>query len=162
MNLDFQRLMKAATRFTRGGDLRAATAAIQSALMRNAPARERPPTDDIIDVQANEVAAASQALHSQTAPPPAATAQPLGGGEFIAGRFATATDGRDYKLYIPPQAGRHPLPLVVMLHGCGQDPDGFAGDTRMNELAERETFLVAYPEQDSAANGARFVERETA
>ncbi|MDF2463310.1 MAG: Esterase, depolymerase [Ramlibacter sp.] len=155
MNLDFQRLMKAATRFTRGGDLRAATAAIQSALMRNAPARERPQTDDVIDVQANDVAAAPRALHAQTAPPPAATAQPLGGGEFIAGRFATATDGRDYKLYIPPQAGQRPLPLVVMLHGCTQNPDDFAAGTGMNEAARAQGFFVLYPAQSQKANAHR-------
>lgn len=51
-----------------------------------------------------------------------------------------------YRLYIPSEA-KGALPVVVMLHGCQQTPENLAAGTRMNALAEREGFIVAYPQQ---------------
>mgnify|MGYP001797265485 CR=1 FL=1 len=42
--------------------------------------------------------------------------------------------------------------MLVMLHGCKQDPETFAIGTRMNELADQEGFIVLYPEQKRVAN----------
>jgi poly(hydroxyalkanoate) depolymerase family esterase len=74
------------------------------------------------------------------------------GAQFEERNYSNEAGGRIYKLYVPSGYGDHPVPLVVMLHGCTQSPDDFALGTRMNELAEKNTFLVAYPAQSRSAN----------
>ena len=71
------------------------------------------------------------------------------------GMIAGAHAGLTYKLHLPAARGEGPAPLVVMLHGCTQDPDQFATSTRMNALADREGFLVLYPGQSAIANPRR-------
>jgi poly(hydroxyalkanoate) depolymerase family esterase len=79
---------------------------------------------------------------------------PKDAGAWIAGVAVGATGVRRFRLYRPPDVkiGER-LPLMVMLHGCGQDANAFAVSTRMNRIAMRERFLVLYPEQDRLANG---------
>ena len=74
------------------------------------------------------------------------------GARYEERTFSNAAGSRTYKVYVPSGYTGQALPLVVMLHGCTQSPDDFAAGTRMNELAEEQNFLVAYPGQSQAAN----------
>jgi len=74
------------------------------------------------------------------------------GAQFLTRSFTASAGSRTYKLYIPASRETAGLPLIVMLHGCTQDPDDFAVGTRMNGLAEELGFLVAYPWQPATAN----------
>ena len=78
-----------------------------------------------------------------------------GKGEFISGSHKHAQKMLRYKLYVPPKPVGRSLPLVVMLHGCMQDPDDFAAGTGMNEAAREQGFFVLYPEQSPSANASR-------
>ena len=75
--------------------------------------------------------------------------------QFLAGTFTNGAGSLDYKLFIPSAYCGRPLPMLVMLHGCKQDPDDFATGTRMNELAEERQCLVVYPAQAKRGNGFR-------
>jgi poly(hydroxyalkanoate) depolymerase family esterase len=83
-------------------------------------------------------------------PRPAPVTEP--GGRFLTDSFANAAGTRSYKTYLPARHAVQGLPLIVMLHGCTQNPDDFAAGTRMNELAEELGFVVVYPAQSKQAN----------
>jgi poly(hydroxyalkanoate) depolymerase family esterase len=119
-----------ATQLTSAGRLAEATAAIQRALGQQ-PRVPEPTNKKRIEVVEGRA------------------------GEFISGSYAHQHGTRPYKLYIPTgYAAGKALPLVVMLHGCTQNPDDFAAGTRMNTLAEERRCLVLYPAQTKSANGS--------
>jgi poly(hydroxyalkanoate) depolymerase family esterase len=173
--------MAEATRLTRQGRLNEATAAIQRALGGTFVPTEEPGGSDNgpIDVTSRVVrrtqrgpAGGQAPAHkpaARTAPlpgvrpgrvgrPPKTTAKratPAGvpeGARFVERPYTNGAGSRSYKLYVPSGYVGQAVPLIVMLHGCTQNPDDFATGTRMNGLAEEHTFLVAYPAQSGNAN----------
>ncbi len=61
-----------------------------------------------------------------------------------------------YKLFVPARAADAPAPpLVLMLHGCTQNPADFAAGTRMNDLARQAGVVVVYPAQTQHANSQK-------
>jgi Esterase PHB depolymerase len=101
-----------------------------------------------VGVTARKTARLIQKTKGVTAP-----VLPKGPGDWLAGVVIGAAGTRRYRLYRPAHvsAGEE-IPLLVMLHGCGQDASSFAAGSRMNRIAERERFMVLYPEQDRLAN----------
>lgn len=74
-----------------------------------------------------------------------------------AGRFEERSlSGRRYRVFVPAtyQPGQ-PAPLLVLLHGCTQDPADFARGTKIADAAEARGWLVLLPEQPSSANQNR-------
>jgi len=70
---------------------------------------------------------------------------------FTSRSLTTGVGSLNYKLYVPQDRDRE-LALVLMLHGCTQDPDDFARGTQMNRLADEFGLVVAYPHQPRSAN----------
>lgn len=60
---------------------------------------------------------------------------------------ALTVDGysRSYTIHIPPNVGRRP-PVVFMLHGRGGTKEQAAGEFGWRELADRERFMVVFPQ----------------
>lgn len=85
-----------------------------------------------------------------------AAAKPVAArGEWLGGVAPGPAGARRYHLFVPPGLALRPdekLPLLVMLHGCGQTGRDLAAVSRMNRLAARQRFLVLYPEQERIAN----------
>jgi poly(hydroxyalkanoate) depolymerase family esterase len=77
-------------------------------------------------------------------------------GTWTEGSYWSVWGNRGYKVYLPHNYGttsdNYKLPVVVALHGCMQNPDVFAGGTRLNEWADKLGFAVVYPEQTNMYN----------
>ena len=52
---------------------------------------------------------------------------------------------RSYVLHVPPHAGEESLPLLLAFHGGGGNARGFQRYAGLDALADRDGFLVAYP-----------------
>ena len=74
------------------------------------------------------------------------------GAAYLARTFTCEAGSRDYKVYVPSRKAGRKRPLIIMLHGCTQNPDDFAVGTGMNWLAEEHGFVAAYPGQPVSAN----------
>jgi poly(hydroxyalkanoate) depolymerase family esterase len=138
------------------GRLMDATAAIQRALGGVASARKAA-GGTVFDGLVKEVHEAPHATPTApdiADPTPDAHLDPAV-AHFLPGTFTGASGTRLYKLFVPRGFEGRALPLVVMLHGCTQDPDDFARGTRMNQVAQEHGFLVLYPAQAPRSNSSK-------
>jgi poly(hydroxyalkanoate) depolymerase family esterase len=164
MNLDFLNAMRAVANLTRAQKLMEATRLIQTALSgkqlplnEQGEAVEHGTNDKALRLRkplAEVVNTLRRAKQKLEAPAPRArkTLHIPKGAHFLSGSFACSAGSRDYRLYTPSNRDGNPRPLIVMLHGCKQDPIDFALGTQMNTIAEEHRLFVLYPAQPHRAN----------
>lgn len=181
INENFIAQMRDAARLLQTEGPMAATAAVQRALHGATPGgaaspfAQPAPADNVVDInpafaetakpqaapRRAGIAGLAQRLRAGMGQPvvedveavAASDAAPLK-GKFLSLSCTAPAGTRAYKLYIPSTYAGEPAPLVVMLHGCKQNPDDFAAGTGMNALAEEQGCLVVYPAQAKNANGS--------
>ena len=176
-NTNLKHLMGEATQLVRSGHLADATRTLQQALGGAVARHSSPPTpastdtalpgdpnptpanaplwrrfgaqadvEDVIVVDRSHPGSPPKTAHPQAEPP----------GSFTRIAFThpgTRHNPHHYHLYVPPGAATGaPMPLVLMLHGCTQNPEDFATGTGMNTAAAPTNALVLYPEQPHSAN----------
>jgi poly(hydroxyalkanoate) depolymerase family esterase len=146
MSSEFATAMRRAYDHTRARKLSAATREIQAALAGVRTPRAADQTGKVIEHDAGKP--------RRRPARPAASPAP-DGAQFVARDFTSAAGSRDYKLYVPSNLAKKPRGLIVMLHGCTQNPDDFAAGTGMNIHAENHGILVVYPAQPMQANQSR-------
>lgn len=146
-------VMAAALELTRAGRLQEATALLQGG---HSPDLDLPDAGGLLQKLQNRFPTGSPGATRRTSPPDVAAAARAPGGQISHLTHLEPAGSRSYDLYVPTGYAGGPVPLVVMLHGGTQDAMDFAAGTRMNDLGEQHTFLVAYPEQSSAANHGRY------
>ncbi|GKT24938.1 PHB depolymerase family esterase [Acidovorax sp. SUPP3334] len=108
--------------------------------------------DAVIVARAVQPEAAGSAA-SPAVSPSGRGAQAPGSFTRVAYSGAAGAPQDHYYLSVPPGAAAGtPMPLVLMLHGCTQNPQDFATGTGMNAAAAPANALVLYPAQAQGAN----------
>ena len=158
---DMNRTMQEAMRLMQTGDLQGATRVIQGGLPADgfpafgqpAPQGARPTRPDYIDGDFR-LARDDGNSPSPDAPDTPRLKQPANRdtGRFTDHIFKGSNGTLHYKLFVPAGLEDKPAPLLLMLHGCTQSPDDFARGTRMNQLAQAQGYVVAYPAQPKGRN----------
>ncbi len=119
------------------------------------PARLTRLTRQLLDSTHGPARAIEDALHDLTAKlVPARKPAPAGGfGETTGfGANPGALRMLHYVPVVPPRPG---APLLVLLHGCGQDAAGFARASGFTALADRVGAPLLLPEQQGGNNAGR-------
>jgi hypothetical protein len=115
------------------------------------PSRQRRPLGEVVKALETLRKSGMSGLRARPHVTPPSPDLPAG-AQFLARRFRCHAGERAYKLYIPSELSGQPRGLIVMLHGCTQDPDDFATGTHMNAHAESHGLLIAYPLQSRKDN----------
>lgn len=159
MKHDFALAMRQVSDLMSSGDLAAATQKIQAALggtaldgQASAPAtalmpghRRRDLGKTLADLAARMPTKGMPAFEVKEPPLPE-------GARFDSGSFSCVSGARDYRVCIPNLGALPPVGMIMMLHGCTQNPVDFANGTGMNQLAEEHRLIVVYPAQSRGAN----------
>lgn len=139
MNDNFATAMRRSLDLVRAGDPHGATKKIQETLQGGSPTpmpRHRVP----------------QPLSKILDRGPARKAKTQADDTMTDRHFRGEQGARDYRLFVSSRSRDDLRGLVIMLHGCTQNPDDFANGTAMNRHAETHGFVVAYPSQPRNSN----------
>jgi poly(hydroxyalkanoate) depolymerase family esterase len=160
-------VMGEALNLVRRSDLAGATAVIRKALAgEEASGRpggpearpERAPGGVLAPPPHRHLGEVLRALRTRPAMPPGAEPERKPahdfGERFLKRVYRGPAGSLGYRLYLPANHARRDLALVLMLHGCTQDPEDFALGTQMNGLADEFGLIVAYPRQPRRANAS--------
>jgi poly(hydroxyalkanoate) depolymerase family esterase len=157
--------MGEALSLVRQSNVAEATALLRSALSGEAPpgrdsasdAQPRLPPPAFAQPPRRPLGEVLHALRTRPAVPggaPEAESARDFGERFLKRVYRGPAGSLNYRLYFPADRERRELALVLMLHGCTQNPEDFALGTRMNELADEFGLIVAYPHQPRRANAS--------
>jgi len=166
MTWRFRNVLGEAMTHLKRADVLAATAVIQRSLGIRPAAKGRQAADTgskaaAPDSSSTSAAHAADTMRRITLPPPDGSGRPAADEQaktlkraagFTTRTYHSNAGSLSYKLYVPAQCPADDVALIVMLHGCTQEPDDFARGTGMNALADEFGFIVAYPHQPRTAN----------